>query len=674
MPPTTDFTIVMMTRVLAGTFLFVSFASAEVLRFDMGGSGSPVQARYRAVTPATAYTSTRRFGWVKAPERAFDTTRAEYRRFGTVYPRAASTEPADDMTIDGVFSRRDMVFRVDVPDGRYWVLATVGDLSAPHFKNAVSANGRLVDNFADAYTHQERGSLRRGVRSVSGGLHRTRFTVDVADGRIDLRFHESRDRPSVRVEMGIGTAPGRGRGGAVGGGTPLGFRGNAVVGLEIYPYEEPPFGVAGGKLASKVRGTGPFIAAMNAGKYDQAARLARTAPAIANAPLVRAAALLWLGGRPEFRGEVYRPFVKEAYEILVRLRTENPDSPVVRDLHLSARLFHIAMLLRVQDMAGAGVDMRSSEMNWVAESMLRQLTKGDPLHFNARYLTTGDKQYVIDTHKALSHLVAERKFEMVTSEVCMTDRMALGFGVEQSPLGPMTGDVRGWGGALPSCAVTWRGIDRHFVALVLPGASRKGLRVLVYNFRDKPLDVGAHLWRLDVGGEYELSMGPDQNADDKIDQVTERRRFSHAHRGDAVALTVPSRKTMLFEIREVRAAGAGHRTYAVPDLALSAEDIVATARGIDVTVHNIGSRDAGRFEVALYQGPSADGTLIGARKVLKLAAPNDLEPKTVTVSFACDAKALDSKTVTAVVDGADALYELTEVNNTISVTVRAPDR
>ena len=252
---------------------------------------------------------------------------------------------------------------------------------------------------------------------------------------------------------------------------------------------------------------------------------------------------------------------------------------------------------------------------------------------------------------------------MVTSEVIMTDRAGLGFGEEAAPIGPMTGDVRGWGGSIPSYSITWRNIDRHLAALVTPGASNTTLKVLLHNFNEQPMNAEMLLWRLDVGGEYDLTMGPDADGDDVADSIETRFTFTHEHRGDPVTITIPSRKTMALGIRQTK---KGHNNFIVPDLAMSPQDITVKDGAVEVTVHNIGSKDSGAFEVALYEGDAAAGKPIGTKKVDELKAPNDLKARTVVVRFKCDTKKLKGMALTAVADPADEIYELTEVNNSVS--------
>ena len=163
---------------------------AGPLRFDMGPADAPVEKGYEAVTNTTIYNKETGWGWLRACENVFDSTHAMYPRFGTNYTRAMVTEPATDLTIDGVNSSQDMVFQADLPNGKYWILARVGDLGKATFKTAISVNGELRDNKIDAFTFRDRGTLDNP--GIAGGVNRVRLVAEVTDGRLEIRFHRAR--------------------------------------------------------------------------------------------------------------------------------------------------------------------------------------------------------------------------------------------------------------------------------------------------------------------------------------------------------------------------------------------------------------------------------------------------------------------------------------------------
>ena len=70
-----------------------------------------------------------------------------------------------------------------------------------------------------------------------------------------------------------------------------------------------------------------------------------------------------------------------------------------------------------------------------------------------------------------------------------------------------------------------------------------------------------------------------------------------------------------------------------PDPGLSLEDIrYSPERGLlTARIHNVGSLPIRKVKVAFYNGAPADGNRISVQQIPNLEAPNDLEPRSVTV-------------------------------------------
>ena len=115
-------------------------------------------------------------------------------------------------------------------------------------------------------------------------------------------------------------------------------------------------------------------------------------------------------------------------------------------------------------------------------------------------------------------------------------------------------------------AVSYEGFGTDFAALVL-SATHDRLKVLLCNLTDKPLAGRMRIWRLDHG-EYEMTLGPDANGDDQMDQVAIREN-RELERGSAVDLVLKGR-TSVVELRQVKKLDD---ICARPDLALSAMEI-----------------------------------------------------------------------------------------------------
>lgn len=87
-----------------------------VWRFDFGTESSPVQDRWYGVWPAVAYEAARGYGFEgKGYRKAFDQNRRVQ----------GDTLILDDVTRDGIYGTG--VFRLDLPDGQYTVVALTGE-------------------------------------------------------------------------------------------------------------------------------------------------------------------------------------------------------------------------------------------------------------------------------------------------------------------------------------------------------------------------------------------------------------------------------------------------------------------------------------------------------------------------------------------------------------------
>lgn len=101
------------------------------------------------------------------------------------------------------------------------------------------------------------------------------------------------------------------------------------------------------------------------------------------------------------------------------------------------------------------------------------------------------------------------------------------------------------------------------------------------------------------------------------------------HRGAGPVITVPPGKVWVVDLRlrkpvEVPALA--------PDLAIMPRDIRRTGDNLTVTVHNIGSGDAGPFVVLLESGAAGSRRELTQAEVDGLAGSRDLLPSVRTVS------------------------------------------
>ena len=136
----------------------IATSAEHVYRFDMGTANSPVAAEYQPVTADTVYSHKSGFGWLAATA-----SREGYRRREISESVVWRHKPGASL-VDGVASRPDLVFQVDVPNGDYTVEIQLGDQGG----YIPAGFGRFLDT---------------GVKGeASGGLGSPLFSMAVNSG------------------------------------------------------------------------------------------------------------------------------------------------------------------------------------------------------------------------------------------------------------------------------------------------------------------------------------------------------------------------------------------------------------------------------------------------------------------------------------------------------------
>ena len=270
---------------------------------------------------------------------------------------------------------------------------------------------------------------------------------------------------------------------------------------------------------------------------------------------------------------------------------------------------------------------------------------------------------VIDNATYLNHLL-KMKWPLDTTEAAATDRV--GFPGWPNAFYIYTGGS--YGGPLFEAPVTYVDTTKWFAAAVM-GADMQGLHVLLCNMTEGTREIGIVPWVLEAGGKYVLEYGPDADEDGEMDSVVEKREFVLPQRGMPIRVTLEPNVTYVAEVEQVE---RGRASGLAPDPGLSSDDIRFASRYnlLLARVHNVGSKGARNVGVALYDGdPEAGGTLIGSSVIPNIEAPNDLEPRTVTVGVNWPAPD-DAREIYVVVDPDDEIKdEITTFNNVAHVRV-----
>ncbi|MBN1389463.1 MAG: hypothetical protein JXA22_02360, partial [Candidatus Thermoplasmatota archaeon] len=220
-------------------------------------------------------------------------------------------------------------------------------------------------------------------------------------------------------------------------------------------------------------------------------------------------------------------------------------------------------------------------------------------------------------------------YPLMTTEASATDR-ALFIGVANPFLIFTGGSV---GGALLAPQFTYSGLERDFAAMVRDANPRKA-NISFYGFFEGGREAAIVPWALEIGGMYRLIGGPDGNSDGIRERNDQYVNFTYLNRGQKVPFELPGDIEYLVTVEQLQ-PGSGLRPL-MPDPAFDEEDEVLVDREngtMTVKVHNIGSMDAEKFDILLYE--DLDGGLrhIGGALDVTIPAPDSIQPSIMDIDL-----------------------------------------
>jgi hypothetical protein len=248
-----------------------------------------------------------------------------------------------------------------------------------------------------------------------------------------------------------------------------------------------------------------------------------------------------------------------------------------------------------------------------------------------------------------------------TTEVMATDRHHLPAVAEV--WGAYTGAVTTTVDAeFPTMGVTYETPDANFAAMVTENTDTR-LRVRLYSFWDEPTEMKLKFWRLKPG-KYVMMQGEQMPGEKPFQSRygwSEPQYVEILHKGDLCTITLPRGRTWVVDLRL-------HEEIDVPeiacDLAIHERDIAVEGDTLTATVHNIGSKGAENFTVALQHKDGSQWHTVKTQSVEHLSQPVGYNPCTKAVTFP-DVK---SGKWRVVLDPDSTLFELNELNNAAAVT------
>jgi len=212
----------------------------------------------------------------------------------------------------------------------------------------------------------------------------------------------------------------------------------------------------------------------------------------------------------------------------------------------------------------------------------------------------------------------------------------------------------------PGHTVSWR-FDRdgaaEQVALLVHAPSRERFTVTSHNLGTRTIAADMTGWNV-ASGTWRVRSGVDADGDGRIDG-TAAERTVQLETSASVPMQFRPGRTEVFEFERI-SAGTPVETRA--DLGIGRGDVRVDGRQVHVTVHSLGHAGSG-VGVAVLE--DARGREIARTEVPAMAAPVDLQPKTVVVSLPLPAG--DRSALRVRVALADGGEEVTRLNNVANV-------
>ncbi|MFW3146900.1 MAG: PKD domain-containing protein [Thermoplasmatota archaeon] len=265
-------------------------------------------------------------------------------------------------------------------------------------------------------------------------------------------------------------------------------------------------------------------------------------------------------------------------------------------------------------------------------------------------------QTVIDSCEDGYHYI-RKCYPLMTTEASATDR-ALFIGVANPFLIFTGGSI---GGALLAPQYTYTGLGRDFAAIVRDGNPRNA-NISMYGFFEGVRKAGIVPWALEPGGDYILRTGFDPEGDGIVKEYYQFVNFTYETRGQVVNFDLHGGKeTMITIVRSSEGSGVRDR---LPDPAFGNEEVAMDKEEGTVTVklHNIGSEDAEKIDIYLYEDLDGGLRQIGGALDVSIRAPAGLEPSIEEVDLRVWKEPWIGEVVIRI-DPDDELMEICESNN-----------
>jgi hypothetical protein len=266
---------------------------------------------------------------------------------------------------------------------------------------------------------------------------------------------------------------------------------------------------------------------------------------------------------------------------------------------------------------------------------------------------SGDKQFLESLYA--SQIEASRLREYINTEGSLwIDRVFVAYSeLQRARLGGVALIRNSY---YPGHSISWTfhsPSNEESAAILVPEATPRSIKIIVYNLSNEQVKTTMTAWDIE-SGRWRVELSNDRtNGEVKTEMVA-------LERGNGLGLTFAPHATSSVTLTLVE---KGTAYWSRPDLGIGNDDVVIRGRTATVTVHSLGAADSPATEVHWLDKA---GKSLGSAKVPQLKAPNDLLPKTFTITIkAPPGRDLDGSSI--VVDPDNVIKEITRLNNRLFV-------
>ncbi|TPG52905.1 LamG-like jellyroll fold domain-containing protein [Sphingomonas glacialis] len=214
----------------------------------------------------------------------------------------------------------------------------------------------------------------------------------------------------------------------------------------------------------------------------------------------------------------------------------------------------------------------------------------------------------------------------------------------------------------PGNTVSWRFAEAgaaEKVAILLPNATPTHFRVLGYNTSATPQAATMTAWSV-IAGQWSMTRGTTSDDGKTVTAAGTPQAITLERSASVPVAFAPGAMTVYDFALVTPSAPVETR----PDLGIGRDDIRVEGRTVRVTVHSLGAVATPQARVSLW-----GHTMLASAPLAPLAAPNDLLPRTATVTLTLPA-GRDPNRLTVQVDPVDGTAEVTRQNNRVALADR----